>query len=67
MNDFFDSHDFDNCWIDRDIKVGSEHEGDIFCGFNSYTDKEEFKKPLEDYGFVLEDDEDGFWITGVKE
>lgn len=67
LDDFFDSHDFDNCWIDRDIKVGSEHEGDIFCGFNSYTDKEEFKKPLEDYGFVLEDDEDGFWITGVKE
>lgn len=67
LDDFFDSHDFDNCWIDRDIKVGSKHEGDIFCGFDSYTDKEEFKKPLEDYGFVLEDDEDGFWITGVKE
>lgn len=67
LDDFFDSHDFDDCWIDRDIKVGSKHEGDIFCGFDSYTDKEEFKKPLEDYGFILEDDEDGFWITGVKE
>jgi len=67
LDDFFNSHDFDDCWIDYDIKIGSEHEGDIFCGFDSYTDKEEFKKPLEDYGFVLEDDEDGFWITGVKE
>lgn len=67
LDDFFDSYDFNDCWIDHDIKVGSEHEGDIFCGFDSYTDKGEFKKPLEDYGFVLEDDEDGFWITGVKE
>ena len=67
LDDFFDSHDFDNCWIDRDVKVGSEHEGDIFCGFDLDTDKEWFKKLLEDYGFVLEDDEDGFWITGVKE
>lgn len=66
LDDFFDSHDFDDYWIDNDIKVGSEHEGDIFCGFDSYTDKEEFKKPLEDYGFVLEDTEDGFWITGVE-
>lgn len=67
LDDFFNSHDFDDCWIDNDIKVGSEHEGDIFCGFDLYTDKEWFKKLLEDYGFVLEDDEDGFWITGVKE
>lgn len=67
LDDFFDSHDFDDYWVNNDIKVGSKHEGDIFCGFDSYTDKEEFKKPLEDYGFVLEDDEDGFWITGVKE
>lgn len=67
LDDFFDSYDFDNIWIDRDIKVGSEHEGDIFCGFDLDTDKGKFKKLLEDYGFVLEDDEDGFWITGVKE
>lgn len=63
---FFNSYDCDNVWIDRDVKVGSEHEGDIFCGFDLDTDKGEFKKLLEDYGFVLEDDEDGFWIIGVK-
>lgn len=60
LDDFFDSQDFDDCWIDRDVKVGSEHEGDIFCGFDLDIDKEWFKKLLEDYGFVLEDDEDGF-------
>ena len=67
LDDLFNSHDFDDCWIDNDIKVGSEHEGDIFCGFDLYIDNEKFKKLLEDYGFVLEDDKDGFWITGVKE
>lgn len=67
LDDFFDSYDFDDVWIDRDVKVGSEHEGDIFCGFDLDTDNGKFKKLLEDYGFVLEDDEDGFWIIGVKE
>lgn len=67
LDDFFDSYNLNDVWIDRDIKVGSIHEGDIFCGFDLDTDREKFKKLLEDYGFVLEDDEDGFWITGVKE
>lgn len=70
LDDFLDRHDFENGWdgwIDRDVKVGSEHEGDIFCGFDLDTDKGKFKKLLEDYGFVLEDDEYGLWITGVKE
>lgn len=67
LDDFFDNHDFDNVWVDRDVKVGSGHEGDIFCGFNLDTEKGESKKLLEDYGFILEDVEDGFWITGVKE
>lgn len=67
LYDFFDNHDFDDGWIDRDVKVGSEHEGDIFCEFDLDINKEWFKKLLEDYGFVLEDDGDGFWITGVKE
>ena len=67
LDDFLDNHDFDNVWVDRDVKLGSGHEGDIFCGFDLDTEKGESKKMLEDYGFVLEDDEDGFWITGVKE
>ena len=67
LDDFLDNHDFDNVWVDRDVKLGSGHEGDIFCGFDLDTEKGGSKKMLEDYGFVLEDDEDGFWITGVKE
>lgn len=67
LENILSNNDFDDYWIDRDIKVGSEHEGDIFCGFYLHMDKDWFKKLLEDYGFVLEDDEDGFWITGVKE
>ena len=67
LDDFFDSYDFNNVWVDKDVKVGSGHEGDIFCGFDSDTEKEGAKKLLEDYGFILEDVEDGFWITGAKE
>ena len=67
LDDFFDSYDFNDCWIDHDIKVGSEHEGDIFCGFDLDTDMKRGKKLLEKYGVILEDDKDGFWITGVKE
>ena len=67
LDDFFDSYDFDDYWIDYDIKVGSEHEGDIFCGFDLDTDMKRGKKLLEKYGVILEDTEDGFWITGVKE
>ena len=67
LDDFFDSYGFNDCWIDHDIKVGSEHEGDIFCGFDLDTDMKRGKKLLEKYGVILEDDKDGFWITGVKE
>ena len=67
LDDFFDSYDFNDCWIDHDINVGSEHEGDIFCGFDLDTDMKRGKKLLEKYGVILEDTEDGFWITGVKE
>lgn len=37
------------------------------CGVDSDTDKKRYKKLLEAYGFILEDDEDGFHIIGVKE
>ncbi len=51
------------------VRADSIHERDIICDFGLDTDKERCKKLLEDYGFILEDteDEDGFWITGVKE
>ena len=67
LDDFFDSYDFNDYWIDYDIKVGSEHEGDIICSFHLDTDNKRCKKLLEQYGFILEDTDDDFWITGVKE
>lgn len=67
LDDFFDSYDFNGYWIDYDIKVGSEHEGDIICSFHLDTDNKRCKKLLEKYGFILEDTDDDFWITGVKE
>ena len=73
LDDFFDSHDFDDYWIDNDIKVGSEHEGDIFCGFDMESDEKRAKSLLINDGFILQEtkdgfwSKDGFWITGVKE
>ena len=67
LDDFFDSHDFDDYWIDNDIKVGSEHEGDIFCGFDMESNEKRAKGLLINDGFILQKSKDGFWITGVKE
>lgn len=73
LDDFFDSYDFNDCWIDYDIKVGSEHEGDIFCGFDMESDEKRAKSLLINNGFILQEtkdgfwSKDGFWITGVKE
>ena len=73
LDDFFDSHDFDDYWIDYDIKVGSEHEGDIFCGFDMESNEKRAKGLLINDGFILQKSKDGywskdgFWITGVKE
>lgn len=72
LDDFFDSHDFDDYWIDNDIKVGSEHEGDVFCGFDMKSDEKRAKSLLINDGFILQEtkdgfwSKDGFWITGVK-
>lgn len=73
LDDFFDSYGFNDCWIDHDIKVGSEHEGDIFCGFDMESDEKRAKSLLINDGFILQEtkdgfwSKDGFWITGVKE
>ena len=67
LDDFFDSYDFNDCWIDYDIKVGSEHEGDIFCGFDMESNEKRAKGLLINDGFILQKSKDGFWITGVKE
>lgn len=73
LDDFFNSHDFDDYWIDNDTKVCSKHEGDIFCGFDMESDEKRAKGLLINNGFILQEtkdgfwSKDGFWITGVKE
>ena len=49
------------------VKADGIHEGDIICSFYLDTDNKRCKKLLEKYGFILEDTDDDFWITGVKE
>lgn len=58
---------FKNFYTEWGVDTDGIHDGDIFCELDTDRDEGKFKKMLEDYGFILEDDEDGFWITGVKE
>jgi hypothetical protein len=58
---------FKNFYTEWGVDTDGIHDGDIFCKLDTDRDEGKFKKMLEDYGFILEDDEDGFWITGVKE
>lgn len=58
---------FKNFYTEWGVDTDGIHDGDIFCNLDTDRDEGKFKKMLEDYGFILEDDEDGFWITGVKE
>lgn len=67
LENILDDNDFDNYYLERGKRVDGIYTGDIVCGLDIYEDKEKCKKLLEDYGFILEDDGDGFWITGVKE
>lgn len=67
LDNILDRNKFEYYYLEYRTKTDSIHERDIFCWFDLDTDKGKFKKLLENYGFALEDDEDGFWITGVKE
>lgn len=66
LENILNDNDFKNFYTKWGVKAAGTHEGDIFCELDTDRDKGKFKKMLEDDGFVLEDDEDGFWITGVK-
>lgn len=67
LENILNNNDFKNFYTKWGINEDSIHEGDIFCELDTDKNEGKFKKLLEDYGFVLEDDEDGFWITGMKE
>lgn len=67
IENILENNDFKGYWTEWGTKAEGIHEGDIIWELDDNNDKRKFKKLLEDYGFVLEDNEDGFWITGVKE
>ena len=67
LENILNNNDFKSFYTEWGVNADGIHEGDIFCELDTDKDKGKFKKLLEDYGFILEDDEDGFWITGVKE
>lgn len=68
LKNILDDNDFEDYYTERGAKADGIHEEDIICEFNDDRDKEKlFIKLLEDYGFILDDAEDGLWITGVKE
>lgn len=67
LENILNDNDFKNFYTEWGVDTDGIHDGDIFCELDTDRDERKFKKMLEDYGFVLEDDEDGFWITGVKE
>lgn len=67
LENILNDNDFKNFYTEWGVDTDGIHDGDIFCELDTDKDKEKFKKLLDDYGFVLEDTEDGFWITGVKE
>lgn len=68
LENILDNNNFEYFYTEHRAKADSIHERDMFCWFDLDTDKERFKKLLENYGFTFtfDDDEDGFWITGVK-
>ncbi len=69
LDNILDNNNFEDCYTEVGVKADGIHEGGMLCWFNLDTDKERFKKLLENYGFTLtfDDGENSFWITGVKE
>ena len=67
LENILGNNDFEGYWTEWGVKADGIHEGDIICRFHLNTDNKRCKKLLEKYGFILEDTDDDFWITGVKE
>ena len=67
LENILNDNDFKNGYTNWGVKADGIHEGDIICSFYLDTDNKRCKKLLEKYGFILEDTDDDFWITGVKE
>lgn len=67
LENILSNNDFEGYWTEWGTEENGIHDGDIIWELDGDKDREKFKKMLKNYGFVLEDGEDGFWITGVKE
>ena len=67
LENILGNNDFEGYWTEWGTEEDGIHAGDIIWELDGDKDREKFKKMLKNYGFVLEDGEDGFWITGVKE
>lgn len=69
LDNILDKNKFEYYYLEYRTKTDSIHERDIFCWFDLGTDRKKFEKLLENYGFtfIFDNEEDGFWITGVKE
>lgn len=66
LENILGNNDFEGYWTEWGTKADGIHEGDIICELDGDKDRGKFKKMLKNYGFVLEDNEEGLWITGVK-
>lgn len=67
LENILSNNDFEGYWTEWGVKADGIHEGDIICSFHLDADNKRCKKLLKKYGFILEDTDDDFWITGVKE
>ena len=68
LYNILDRNKFEYYYVEYRTKTDSIYERDIFCWFDLGTDRKKFEKLLKNYGFtfIFDDEEDGFWITGVK-
>ena len=68
LYNILDRNKFEYYYVKYRTKTDSIYESDIFCWFDLGTDRKKFEKLLKNYGFtfIFDDEEDGFWITGVK-
>lgn len=61
-----EDNNLDDFWTEYGTPEDGIHKDDIFCGFDMESDEKKAKDLLINYGFILQKDKDGFWITGVK-
>lgn len=49
LDNILDNNKFEYCYTEYRAKAGGIHERDMFCWFDLDTDKERFKKLLENF------------------